>query len=287
MASPGDFKGLTFVEEIKDEKMSKTIFITGASSGLGKATAKLFAAKGWTVIATLRNPEKETELSQLPNVHLLQLDICNASQIRDIAAKAEQISSVDVLYNNAGYALGGDLEATSTEQIQRQINTNFLGTILVTKAFLPYFKKRKDGIIISTSSIAAYIPEPFIAVYAATKAALEMWTASMSFELEKVGVSIKTIVPSSMQTSFLGNADMAFEPDYQTDFNNYMGKLMSDVDSVADKPEDIAKVVYGAVTDDNKQLYYFAGNDAIQKCERLKKEGLESVMADTKRLFFE
>ncbi|NQD69802.1 SDR family oxidoreductase [Sphingobacterium shayense] len=267
--------------------MSKTIFITGASSGLGKATAKLFAAKGWTVIATLRNPEKETELSQLPNVHLLQLDICNASQIRDIAAKAEQISSVDVLYNNAGYALGGDLEATSTEQIQRQINTNFLGTILVTKAFLPYFKKRKDGIIISTSSIAAYIPEPFIAVYAATKAALEMWTASMSFELEKVGVSIKTIVPSSMQTSFLGNADMAFEPDYQTDFNNYMGKLMSDVDSVADKPEDIAKVVYGAVTDDNKQLYYFAGNDAIQKCERLKKEGLESVMADTKRLFFE
>src|SRR5690606_39306408 len=102
-------------------------------------------------------------------------------------------------------------EATSAEQIERQINTNLLGTILVTKAFLPYFKKRKNGIIISTSSIAAYIPEPFIALYGATKAALEMWTAGMSFELEKVGISIKTLVPSSIQTSFLGNSVMSFE----------------------------------------------------------------------------
>lgn len=267
--------------------MNKTIFITGASSGLGKATAKLFASKDWTVIATIRDREKETELSQFPNVHLLELNICNPDQIKDVITKAEQISPVDVLFNNAGYALGGDLEAISAEQIERQINTNFLGTILVTKAILAYFKKRKNGIIISTSSIAAYIPEPFIAVYGATKAALEMWTASMSFELEKVGISIKTIVPSSMQTSFLGNAQMAFEPDYQADFNNYIGKLMSDADTVADKPEDIAVVVYQAVTDNKKQLHYFAGNDAIEKCERLKREGLEAVMDDTKKLFFE
>jgi len=278
---------LFFVIEIKNKKMNKTIFITGASSGLGKATAKLFASKDWTVIATIRDREKETELSQFPNVHLLELDICNPDQIKDVITKAEQISPVDVLFNNAGYALGGDLEAISAEQIERQINTNFLGTILVTKAILAYFKKRKNGIIISTSSIAAYIPEPFIAVYGATKAALEMWTASMSFELEKVGISIKTIVPSSMQTSFLGNAQMAFEPDYQADFNNYIGKLMSDADTVADKPEDIAVVVYQAVTDNKKQLHYFAGNDAIEKCERLKREGLEAVMDDTKKLFFE
>jgi len=274
-------------QKLKAKKMNKTIFITGASSGLGKATAKLFASKDWTVIATIRDIEKEKELSQLPNVHLLQLDICNTNQIKDVVTKAEQISPVDVLFNNAGYALGGDLEATSAEQIERQINTNLLGTILVTKAFLPYFKKRKNGIIISTSSIAAYIPEPFIALYGATKAALEMWTAGMSFELEKVGISIKTLVPSSMQTSFLGNADMAFEPDYQADFNNYIGKLMSEASSVADKPEDIAEVVHEAVTDDKKQLHYFAGNDAIQKYERLKKEGLESVMGNTRKLFFE
>src|SRR5690606_17176747 len=133
--------------------------------------------------------------------------------------KAERISPVDVLFNNAGYGLGGDLEALSIEQIERQINTNFLGTILVSKAFLPYFKKRRSGVVISTSSTAAYFPEAFIAVYGATKAALEIWTAGMSFELEKIGISIKTIVPSSMQTSFLSNAEMAFKPDYQSDFN--------------------------------------------------------------------
>lgn len=267
--------------------MNKTIFITGASSGLGKATAKLFASKGWTVIGTTRNSDNETELSQLANVHFLQLDLCNAEQITDVISKAELISPIDVLFNNAGYALGGDLEATSIQQIERQINTNLLGTILVTKALLPYFKERKKGVIISTSSIAAYIPEPFIAVYAATKAALEVWTDGMSFELEKVGVSIKTIVPSSMQTSFLGNAEMAFEPNYQADFNKYMGKLMSDAGSVADTPDDIAKILYEAATDGKKQLHYFAGNDATQKYERLKKEGLETIINDTKKLFFE
>lgn len=267
--------------------MNKTIFITGASSGLGKATAKLFASKGWTVIGTMRNFENEKKLSELANVHFLQLDICNTEQITDVISKAEQISPIDVLFNNAGYGLGGDLEATSISQIERQINTNLLGTILVTKALLPYFKERKNGVIISTSSIAAYVPEPFIAVYGATKAVLEMWTAGMSFELEKVGVSIKTIVPSSMRTSFLGNAEMAFKPDYQADFNNYIGKLMSDTSSVSDTPDDIAKIVYKATTDGKKQLHYFAGNDATQKYERLKKEGLETIINDTQKLFFE
>ncbi len=114
--------------------MNKTIFITAASSGLRKATAKLFASKGWTAIGVMRNPEKETELSQLSNVYLLKLDICNHEQITDVISKAEQISPIDVFFNNAGYALGGNLEATSTKQTERQINTNSLGTILVTKA---------------------------------------------------------------------------------------------------------------------------------------------------------
>uniref|UniRef100_F4C2Q1 Short-chain dehydrogenase/reductase SDR n=1 Tax=Sphingobacterium sp. (strain 21) TaxID=743722 RepID=F4C2Q1_SPHS2 len=266
--------------------MNKTIFITGASSGLGKAAAKLFAEKGWTVIATMRSIENETELSQLPNAHVLELDICNSVQITDVVTKAERISPVDVLFNNAGYGLGGDLEALSIEQIERQINTNFLGTILVSKAFLPYFKKRRSGVVISTSSIAAYFPEPFIAVYGATKAALEIWTAGMSFELEKIGISIKTIVPSSMQTSFLSNAEMAFKPDYQSDFNKYIRKLMAEAGSVADSPDDIAKIVYETATDGKKQLHYFAGKDATQKYEKLRTAGLEVAMEDTRKLLF-
>lgn len=89
----------------KKQRMNKTILITGASSGLGKATAKLFASKGWTVIATLRKPENETELTQHPNIHLLKLDISNSEHIVEVVAQAEKISPIDVLFNNAAYVL--------------------------------------------------------------------------------------------------------------------------------------------------------------------------------------
>ena len=188
--------------------MNKTIFITGASSGLGKVTAKLFSEKGWTVIATMRDPESETELSQWPNVHLFELDISNANQIMDIVAKVERIAPIDVLFNNAGYVLAGALEATSDEQLEQQFNTNVFGTIRLTRAFLPYFRTRKTGTIITTTSLGAYIPDPFMALYSASKSALEGWTEGMSYELDRIGVSIKTIVPGFMQTNFVGNAQM-------------------------------------------------------------------------------
>lgn len=89
----------------------KTIFITGASSGLGKATAKLFHEKGWNVIATMRNPEKETELSQLKNITLLPLDVTNYDQIQATVQKALEISDIDIVFNNAGYGLIGPLKA--------------------------------------------------------------------------------------------------------------------------------------------------------------------------------
>nr|GFC99068.1 3-oxoacyl-[acyl-carrier-protein] reductase, putative [Tanacetum cinerariifolium] len=107
--------------------MNKTIFITGASSGIGKATAKLFAAKGWQVIATMRKPENETELNQLANVTLLPLDVTNVEQIKDATQKALALGPVDVVFNNAGYTLLGALEATTDEQLVHQMETNFLG----------------------------------------------------------------------------------------------------------------------------------------------------------------
>ena len=267
--------------------MSKTILITGASQGLGKATAKLFAAKGWNVIATMRNPEKETELSQLPNVHLLKLDINNAKQIVEVAAEVEKTNPIDVLFNNAGYGFAGALEAATDEQLQRLINTNLLGTILVTKAFLPYLRKRKKGIIITATSSTAYIPYPFIAVYEATKAALETWTEGMSYELDRVGITIKTVVPGYMKTNFGQNGEFAAHQDYQEDFTKYIGKLMAETGSLADSPEDIATVVYEAASDGKKQLHYIAGNHATTEYEWLKKEGKEVVISAMKKRFFE
>ena len=138
--------------------MTKTIFITGASSGLGKATAKLFAAQGWNVIATMRHPENETELTQLSNVHLLSLDVTDPAHIEATVQRAIGLHSVDVVFNNAGYGLIGALEAISDEQIIRIINTNLLGVIRVTKAFLPHLAKRNPDALLTSPSLVGSLP---------------------------------------------------------------------------------------------------------------------------------
>jgi short-subunit dehydrogenase len=266
--------------------MNKTIFITGASSGLGKATAKLFASKGWTVIAAMRQPQNETELTQLPNVHLLKLDISNKKQIAEIVKKAESISPIDVLINNAAYGLMGALEGTTDEELEQQINTNFLGTILITKAFLPYFRKRKTGTIITVTSSTANIPYPFVAVYAATKSALETWTEGMSYELNGFGIGMKTIVPAFMQTNFGNNAQVVSHQDYQEIFNQYITAMRAGSSTKRDTPESIANVVYEAATDSKKQLHYTAGDLSTTEYEWLKKDGIETVITTMNKRFF-
>ena len=267
--------------------MNKTIFITGASSGLGKTTAKLFAAQGWIVIAAMRNPEKETELTQLPNIHLLKLDINNTKQIVEIAAEAEKISPIDIILNNAAYGLIGAFEGTTDEQLVQQINTNFLGTILVSKAFLPYLRARKSGTVITITSSTANIPYPFVAVYAATKSALETWTEGMSYELSHFGIKMKTIVPAYMQTNFGNNAQIVSHADYQEVFNKYLTAMRTDSNAKRDHPESIAEIVFEAATDMKEQLHYTAGSLSTSEYEWLKKDGIEQVISTMKNRFFE
>lgn len=266
--------------------MNKTIFITGASSGLGKATAKLFSSRGWMVIATMRQPEKEKELTQIPNVHLLKLDIGNARQIRDVAAAAEKISPVNVLVNNAAYGLMGPLEGTSDEQLAQQIHVNFLGTLLVSKAFLPYFRTRQSGSILTVTSSTANIPYPFVAVYAATKAALESWTEGMTYELTPFGIAIKTIVPAFMQTNFGPNAQMVAHQAYQEHFDSYVTKMHADSSKKRDSPESIADVVYDAALDENNPLHYTAGKLSTTEYEWLNKEGIATVISSMNKRYF-
>lgn len=238
----------------------KTIFITGASTGLGKATAKLFAANGWKVIATMRKPENETELNQIDNIILLPLDVTNLDQITATTQKAIELGGVDVVFNNAGYGLMGPLESTTSNQLVRQLNTNILGVIQVTKAFIPYFREKQSGLFISTTSIGGLITFPFSSVYHATKWALEGWSESMAFELKKIGVGIKTVSPGGIKTDFLNrSADMASHPAYQ----KWIDKMFSGIDENNFTPaEEIAEVVYEAATDGKDKLRYVAGEDA-------------------------
>ncbi|EDM37736.1 short-chain dehydrogenase [Pedobacter sp. BAL39] len=242
--------------------MQKTIFITGASAGLGKATARLFQSKGWNVIATMRNPEKETALNLLENVTLLPLDVTDSEQIKSIVAKASDLQSVDVVFNNAGYGLMGALEALSDEQISKQINTNLLGVIRVTQAFIPHFRAKKNGLFISTTSIGGLFGFPLHSIYHATKFAIEGWSEGMSFELGLHDIGIKTIAPGGIATDFIGRSlDRSSHSDY-LDIETRLFSAIDGMMAAAASAEQIAEIVYEAATDGKDQIRYVAGADA-------------------------
>lgn len=242
--------------------MKRTIFITGASSGLGKATAKLFHSKGWNIIATMRNPEKETELNQLENIWLLSLDVTDKEQIETTVAHVVSKYEVDVVFNNAGYGLMGAMEALPDDQIERQIQTNLMGVLWVTKAFIPYFRKKKSGLFLSTTSMGGLLAFPLHSVYHAAKFAIEGWSEGMSFELGIHNIGIKTISPGAMATDFTGRSLVKVS---HPEYSDLEERLFSNVDAMmagASTAESIAAIVYEAATDGKDQLRYVAGPDA-------------------------
>lgn len=242
---------------------ARTIFITGSSSGLGRAAVKLFASRGWTVTATMRNPEKEKELAKQNDVLLSQLDITNPHQIESAVAAAVASGKVDVVFNNAGYGMAGPLEGMTDEQMVRMVNTNLMGPIRVTKAFIPHFRQRRAGLFINTTSIGGLITVPFNSMYHATKWALEGWSESMAFELNQFGIGMKIVEPGGMKTDFFTRS---FDVGRHADYDALVDKVMSAITDpkqmeTYSTPEQVAEVVYEAATDGKDQLRYLAGAD--------------------------
>ncbi|MBG6233814.1 short-subunit dehydrogenase [Pedobacter sp. CAN_A7] len=244
--------------------MQKTIFITGASSGLGKATAKLFQEKGWQVIATMRNPENENELKALPNVTVLPLDVTDSQAIQKTVSKIMKSHSVDVVLNNAGYGLIGPLESFNDEQIDTQIQTNLFGVINVTRAFIPFFRKNKRGMFINITSTFGLVGYPTCSIYNATKFAVDGFSEGLAYELAQFGIQVKVVAPGGMQTNFAGRS-------LQGGMHHAYSKLVEKVsegyseEQLANytKAEAVAQVIYDAATDNKNQLRYIAGHDAI------------------------
>ena len=244
--------------------MQKTIFITGASSGLGKATAKLFQEKGWHVIATMRNPENEKELNALPNVTVLPLDVTDSQAIQNTITNILKSHSVDVVLNNAGYGLIGPLESFNDEQIDKQIQTNLFGVINVTRAFVPFFRERKHGKFINITSTFGLMGYPTCSIYNATKFAVDGFSEGLAYELAQFNIQVKIVAPGGMQTNFAGRS-------LQGGMHNAYSQLVEKVsegyseEQLANytKAEDVAQIIYDAATDNKNQLRYIAGDDAI------------------------
>jgi short-subunit dehydrogenase len=210
----------------------------------------------------MRNTQRQTALAETSGVELVELDTTEPDRIAEVAGIYGV--HVDVVFNNAGYGMSGPLEGLSDEQIVRMMNTNLIGTIRVTKAFLPHMRQRGSGLFINTSSIGGLITVPFNSIYHATKWGLEGWSESMAFELADVGVAVKILEPGGMKTDFFTRSlDTGTHAAYDGRVQRVM-TAVSDPQAMAtySTPEQVAEVVYGAATDGTQQLRYIAGDDA-------------------------
>lgn len=243
--------------------MANTIFITGASSGIGKETAKYFAAKGWNVAATMRQPEKEAELQQQSNTKVYALDVMDESSIENaIQCTIKDFGGIDVLFNNAGYALVGAFEAMNTEQIKKQLDTNVIGVMNVTRAILPYFRSKKSGTIINTTSMGGRITFPLYSVYHATKWALEGFMESLQFELKQFNIKVKNVEPGAIKTDFYDRSLAFAQKEKLTAYDSYVQAAhpnMLKAGETAPGPLVVAKKVFQAANDNSYRLRYAVG----------------------------
>ncbi|MCY4287519.1 MAG: SDR family oxidoreductase [Aestuariivita sp.] len=246
--------------------MNQTIFITGASSGIGEATARHFQSKGWNIVATMRNPQNGKALSELDNVLIAQLDVTDEKSIAAAAESAvDRFGQIDVLLNNAGYGAYGPLESFDIARIRRQFDTNVIGLLVVTKAILPHMRANKSGTIVNISSIGGQMTFPLGTLYHGTKFAVEGLSESLHYELETVGIKVKIIEPGMIATDFSGRSfDFANDPaieDYEGIVNKFLGGFGNDAMQPS-SPELVAEIIWSAVTDGTDTLRYRAGADA-------------------------
>lgn len=251
-----------------------TILITGASSGIGEATARHFQAQGWNVIATMRDPSKGDALAALDNVAVVRLDVTDAASIPvAVSAGIYRFGKIDVLLNNAGYGAYGALEAFSMDRIRRQFDTNVIGLLEVTKVVLPHMRANRSGTIINISSIGGQITFPLGTLYHGTKFAVEGLSEALHYELEPLGIRVRIVEPGMIKTNFGGSSfDFAMDEslsDYAATAET-MGRLFGQLASNPSAPETVAEVIWDAANETGDRLRFRAGADAERLLDQRK-----------------
>ncbi len=251
--------------------MKKTVLITGCSSGFGKLAAKKFQQEGWNVIATMRSPEKETELKELDNVFVTRLDVTNNDSVKEaVGAGIKKFGQIDVLVNNAGYGGHSFLEQFTEEQIYAMFETNVFGVMRVSREVLPHMRKRKSGAVINISSMAGCMGLTLTSTYSASKWAVEGLTESMAMEYKPFGIKVKAIAPGAFGTNFFNASDNNFEGGDEEiqesaakigdHFATVIDQMQQQSGTVAD-PQDVADKIYECATTETP-VHNIIGADA-------------------------
>lgn len=258
--------------------MEKVILITGASSGIGKETARLFQTKGWKVAATMRKPSESPDLQQIVDVECFRLDVTDVDSIRSAIEEAiAKFGQIDAIVNNAGYGLVGPFETASREQIRKQFDTNVFGLMNVCREILPYFRERGKGMIVNVSSMGGRITFPLYSLYHATKWAVEGFSEALQHEIRPFNIKVKIIEPGPIKTDFYNRSMALTEKDGIDAYDAYAEKIMPNMQKVGANAPDgslVAEVIYNAVTDGSWKMRYTANSRLVLMLRKILPDAL-------------
>ena len=260
----------------------KVAIVTGSSSGIGYATSLMLARKGFYTYASARNIDKSANLQLIADAErlplkLIKLDVTDDSSVNDAVEKiVSEKGRINVLVNNAGYALFGAFEDLSIDEMKAQFETNFFGVIRVTQHVLPIMRTKYngDGVIVNVSSVNGHVAFPVISAYVATKFALEGLSESIAYELEPFGIKVILIEPGAIGSSFMKGSVLpkrALDPEspYSEFVQKVRVKVSSDHEN-ATQPEEVAKTIVQAISSEKPEFRYVVGNDAVNLLEARK-----------------
>ena len=253
-------------------EITRVAVVTGSSSGIGFETSLMLARNGFQTYATMRDPDKGENTKSIATkenlpIHIEQLDVTdNKSVINAIQAIVSKANRIDVLVNNAGYALTGAFEDLAIEEIKAQYETNLFGLIRTTQAVLPIMRKQKSGTIVNISSGAGRFGYAGASAYISTKFAVEGLSESMSYELEPFGIKVILVEPGVIRTNVFKNIVTAKKSQNpNSPYSQIMQKMSTSfehmLENASSSPDLVAKVVLQAVTSENPSLRYLAGKD--------------------------
>jgi NADP-dependent 3-hydroxy acid dehydrogenase YdfG len=253
--------------------MEKVILVTGASSGIGKETVKLFQSKNWKVAATMRNPEKAEDLQRIIDVECFRLDVTDVESIRTaINGALDKFGRIDAVVNNAGYGLVGPFESASIEQIEKQYQTNVFGLMNVCREILPHFREQKRGMLVNVASVGGRVTFPLYSLYHGTKWAVEGFSESLQHELRPFNIRVKIIEPGPIKTDFYERSMELTKKEGLNVYDKYVDKIFPGMQKSGENAPDgslVAEVIYNAVTDGSWKMRYSANSRMLLTLRRL------------------
>jgi short-subunit dehydrogenase len=239
----------------------KVVLITGVSSGIGQAAARLLAQRGYTVFGTSRNP---SGVETMPGVEVLSLDVCLDGSVKACVEETlKQAGRVDTLINNAGYELGGAIEEATMEEAKAQFETNLFGVARMVKAVLPVMRTQGEGEIINISSLAGLCPVPFMGIYSASKFALEGYTEVLRHELMPLNIKVSLVEPGHINTNLARNRQHG--TDRISDYDPWRERAFEALERYEEKapePTLVADCILRIIESTSPRLRYRMGKDA-------------------------